>query len=677
MGLRHRMLAGSFGLLAVAFLISCSSSKPPISVAVSAPASQTDQGLTIIITSSVTNDSSAQGVKWSLTGPGSLLSTAGVSVTYTAPPFSNIKTVQSATVTATSVSDPSKSASLQISVNPLPNLPFGALPIANAGVSYSQALAISGGTPPFAWVIGNGTVPAGLSFNTSTGTISGTPTQGGTWWFDVQATDAAGVAKFGVFDLEVQQKISGTNPIPFLTQPLVPSSRAPGGPAFTLTVNGTGFLSTSTIDFDGAALTTTFVNQGQLQATVPATSIASSSTHSITVVSPAPGGGSSNIIYFPVAPPEAAPSFALAPGLPIVPALGLLESVATADFNHDGKTDLAIAYDVNLAVLLGNGDGTFAIASGSPFLNPSPPFNNAPGILQTVTGLIASDFFNGGNPGLAAVGFQNQNVAVFNGNGNGTLTLSPTAVWSHGSPTVLPVAADFNGDGNLDLLVGNSFAGPPVVALLGFGNGAFNQQPFPTLGISAGVAALAVGDFNGDGKLDFAVCLGVGSSAAGVEVFLGNGDGSFAQVPGTMESGIETAGIVVADFNGDGKLDLAFVAADTNHSSVNIMLGNGDGTFVPAPGSPIQMPGFQPVLILVGDFLNQGKLDLVVTGEPQLGNNLIVLPGNGDGTFQSAIRLNVSAGTNQDALGDFNGSGRLGFASGNLAGGPITVVIQP
>jgi hypothetical protein len=667
----HRMFDGSLGLLAVAFLISCSSSKPPISVAVSAPASQTDQGQTITITSSVTNDPSGQGAKWSLTGSGSLSSTAGVSVTYTAPAASNIKTVQSATVTATSVSDPSKSASLQISVNPLPFftslLPF---PSANVGVSYNQSIGVTGGTQPLTWAISDGTtVPAGLSFNTSNGTISGTPTQGGTWYFAAQVTDAVGITfNWNFYSIEVQQQISGTNPVPFLTQPLVPSSITPGGPPFILTVNGTGFLSSSTVDFDGAALPTTFVNQGQLEAAVPAASIASSATHSVTVVSPAPGGGSSNAIYFPVAPPEAGPNFTLGPALPITPGPGQVEYLAVADFNHDGKTDLAIGYDRNLAVLLGNGDGSFAIAGGSPFLNPAPPFNNAPGILQTVSGLIVGDFFNSGHPGLAVAGFQNQDVAVFNGNGDGTMTLSPTAVWIHGSPTVSPVAADLNGDGNLDLLVGNSFAGVPVVASLGYGDGAFNIQPlFPN--ISSAVSALAIGDFNGDGKLDFAVCLvGFSFTTVGVEVFLGNGDGSFTQVPGTMAMGDQTSGIVVADFNGDGKLDLAFADAAGNTSNVQVMLGKGDGTFVPAQGSPIQMPGFQPVSTLVGDFLNHGKLDLVVTGSSQNGNHLNFLPGNGDGTFQSAIPLNFGG---PQAAGDFNGSGRLGFAAES------EVVIQP
>ena len=100
------------------------------------------------------------------------------------------------------------------------------------------------------------------------------------------------------------------------------------------------------------------------------------------------------------------------------------------------------------------------------------------------------------------------------------------------------------------------------------------------------------------------------------------------------------------------------------------MLGNGDGTFVPATGSPIHMP-FVPATILMGDFLNHGKLDLIVNG-------YAFLPGNGDGTFQPAISLGGSSGYGlQYAVGDFNGSGRLGYVGASDAGGGIPVWVQP
>jgi hypothetical protein len=99
------------------------------------------------------------------------------------------------------------------------------------------------------------------------------------------------------------------------------------------------------------------------------------------------------------------------------------------------------------------------------------------------------------------------------------------------------------------------------------------------------------------------------------------------------------------------------------------MLGNGDGTFAPAPGSPILTPNLGGGPILVGDFLNHGKLDLL-TGS-------YILEGNGDGTFTRRVLQGDWEGS-PEVVGDFNGSGRLGFASaGNLLGQPATVVIQP
>jgi len=675
MNLHARLFVGLLGLLAVEFFTACGSSKPPIIVTVTAPRSQTDQGLTIPITAQITNDSSGQGLKWSLTGVGSLSATSGGSVTYTAPAVSNITTVQSATVTATSVADPTKSASLAIIVNPWPIFAnLFSLASGSAGVPYSQSVGLSGGTPPFQWVEGDGALPVGLTLNPSTGTISGTPTQGGTWNFILQVTDAVGAYFNSAYSLEVQQQITGNNPVPFLTQPLVPSSTAPGGGAFTLTVNGTGFSTTATVNFDGTALPTTFVSQGQLQASVPAATIASAATHSVTVVNPTPGGGSSNVIYFPVATPETTPSFAVGPAIPISSLLGTL-SVSSADFNQDGKPDLAISSQANVAILLGNGDGTFTVASGSPFQNAAPPMESA--IFPVVYSLVAADFFHSGHPGLAVVGSGDAGIWVFNGNGDGTMTPSSTTVFTFGLYNGPTTVADFNGDGYLDLLTTNYSI--PVELLLGYGNGAFNEVPSSPFG-APGATDIAVGDFNGDGKLDFAICLGEGLTApfGGVQIYLGNGSGSFTQVPGTLSLGILNAGLVVADFNGDGKLDLAYADADDNHSSIEVLLGQGDGTFVPAEGSPIQMPGVSPNSIVVGDFLNHSKLDLIVSGD-----KVVLLPGNGDGTFQSGISLQTPSPWApqvpwlEQAVADFNGSGRLGYAT--IAGpqnAPIQIVVQ-
>ncbi|MGA2696369.1 MAG: hypothetical protein ABSE92_09920, partial [Terriglobales bacterium] len=97
---------------------------------------------------------------------------------------------------------------------------------------------------------------------------------------------------------------AANNPVPFVNQPLVPASVAPGGNNFQLTVNGTGFVSGSTVNWNGSPRATSFVNQGQLTATILSTDIATASTASITVTSPAPGGGASSVVFLPVRNPS-------------------------------------------------------------------------------------------------------------------------------------------------------------------------------------------------------------------------------------------------------------------------------------------------------------------------------------------------------------------------------------
>jgi hypothetical protein len=94
------------------------------------------------------------------------------------------------------------------------------------------------------------------------------------------------------------------NPVPLINQSLIPASAAPGGSGFTLTVNGTGFVSGATVNWNGSALATIFISSSQLTATVPASNIAKAGTAAITVNPPPPGGSASNVVFFPIAIPE-------------------------------------------------------------------------------------------------------------------------------------------------------------------------------------------------------------------------------------------------------------------------------------------------------------------------------------------------------------------------------------
>jgi FG-GAP-like repeat/Putative Ig domain len=658
------------GFLAIAFACSCSSSAPPISVQVSASATQTDQGALVSVTATVTNDSSARGVSWSLNGPGLLSSPSSLSVTYVSP--SNGSGVQSATITATSVADYTKTASVKITINPAPSITTFSLPGVSAGTAYSQTVSESGGTPPFVWSIGYGALPNGLSLAASTGTISGTPAEGGTWYFWVQLTDGAGATAAQPFlSIEVMPNIPAGNPVPFLNQPLVPDAIAPGGPKFTLSVNGTGFLSTSTVDFNGTALATTFVSNKQLTAVVPAASIATAATASITVVNPPPGGGSSNVVYFPVSTPEASVTFSPATGSPL--SIELANSVVVGDFRGQGKPDLAVAQNGNeVYIMLANGDGTFTQAAGSPVIVPRAPWDTLFNPLMVF--IAEGDFNNSGKLGLAVANLSEENVLILLGNGDGTFAIPTSFVNSGGNYTNSLAVGDFLGNGNLDLAVANSPTGLPIDIVLGCGDGAFNQGPISGNGNLASAYMPAVGDFNGDGKLDIAVTGGgYGlNTVNAVTILLGNGDGTFSLAHNsTFATGSDPGAIVAADFNGDGKLDL--VVANQDDSTLTILLGNGDGTFTPATGSPVAV-GINPDALAAADLNSDGKLDLVVAND----SSLTILLGNGDGTFTPAAGSPIALGASpySVAVGDFNSSGRLGIAVAT-ASNVIVLVQQP
>jgi hypothetical protein len=473
----------------------------------------------------------------------------------------------------------------------------------------------------------------------------------------ITATAAADTTKTASLMIRV-----ALSEVPFVMQPLLPPSAAPGGAGFTLTVNGVGFSTGATVEFNGTPLATTFVSGHRLTAAVPPQDIAMPATASISVRNPAPTQLISNVVFFPVATPEVSVTFTSAPGSPIP--LSNPDIVAVADFNGDGRQDLAVAdfFDQGTVdILLGNGDGTFTQAASSPIP-----------IGQPVWGLIAADF-NGDGKADLAVFTESSNtagVAILPGNGDGTFA-PPARETQLLVRLGLYVSGDFNGDGKLDLAVANA-DNDSVYILLGNGDGTFAQPlDTPVPGDASGGIAIATGDFNEDGILDLAITTGRDNAAA---ILLGKGDGTFAPAPGSPFKvvGFFPGSLVAADFNGDGKLDLAVPNFLSN--TVSILLGNGDGTFSEATGSPIQT-GNEPVNMAVGDFNADGKVDLIVQGQSPA-NNIVIFLGNGDGTFTHSTPATVTQ-AGPIAAADFNGDGRLDLAVVDSYDGHLFVLLQP
>jgi len=213
--------------------------------------------------------------------------------------------------------------------------------------------------------------------------------------------------------------------------------------------------------------------------------------------------------------------------------------------------------------------------------------------------------------------------------------------------------ADLNGDGKQDLIA-LDYSNRSFTALLGNGTGQFALAPGSPMPTEFGEQALTVADFNLDGKIDVAVAYASYPPSPGkVTVFLGHGDGSFTLSPvPPILTGSHPSAIVAADFNHDGKSDL--VMSEQNFSLMHILLGTGSGGFTEAPGSPI--PGGSGRGVFVDDLNLDGKLDIAAYNRA---NAVTISLGNGMGGFTPGPDVpEYEFGTRAIAGGDLNFDGK-------------------
>jgi hypothetical protein len=332
----------------------------------------------------------------------------------------------------------------------------------------------------------------------------------------------------------------------------------------------------------------------------------------------------------------------------------------------------------SISVFLGNGNGTLTLnntifeVGNTPCVNANEASNCA---------LTVGDFNHDGNADLVATSGYDNTVIVLLGHGDGTFSPangSPVPVGSF--PQAVKIG-DFNADGLQDLAVANA-KDNTISILLGNGDGTFTAAGGSPVPVGSFPFFVAVADFDGNGTADIAAS---NENDNTVSILLGNGDGTFTEAGGSPipDFNYNPGPIIPADFNGDGKVDLAvsnFTPFNSTLGNVNVLLGNGDGTFTNAPGSPITV-GVDPWALAAADFDQDGKTDLAVDNYGQIEHfetqTLSILRGNGDGTFTtlgSPIQLGQSP--NDLVTADFNGDGTTDFAIPELADGTTTVLLN-
>ena len=361
------------------------------------------------------------------------------------------------------------------------------------------------------------------------------------------------------------------------------------------------------------------------------------------------------------------PLFTHAPGSPIsIP--GGAGNVVIGDLNNDKKLDLVVAGAKNrsIAVLLGKGDGQFALSASSTTV-PHPPHEIALG-----------DVNLDGKLDLAVGTHDSYGILLLLGDGNGGFTTAPTStiVMRDGNqPHTHGLAlADMNRDNKLDLVTINSTDNDVSLAL-GDGRGNFTRAPGSPFAVGPSPYPFAIGDVNGDEQLDIvATATATGPQRAqqlpmsrALTLLLGDGKGGFRSSRLPLRTG-EPWFAAISDLNGDRKPDI--VATHHDMSQLTVLLGDGRGGFAEATASPFDFGG-NVLHTMVADVNRDGKMDVVAVG----GDSVRIMLGDGRGGFTPGPVTRSGPGAWRLASGDINQDGKIDVVTSNMESDTVSVLL--
>jgi hypothetical protein len=336
-------------------------------------------------------------------------------------------------------------------------------------------------------------------------------------------------------------------------------------------------------------------------------------------------------------------------------------SVVVGDFNLDGKMDLAVSSygssSAEVQVYLGKGNGTFSAATA---------YDVGPG-----TGPLATvDLNHDGKPDLVVINNHNESVAVLLGNGDGTFR--PPVNYTTAPGPVAIAVGDFNGDGNIDIVTANqadaSNTCDCVAVLIGNGDGTFQNPPVVTALPNNLPLAVASGHLSGDGNLDLAVTSTYENSGR-VQILLGNGDGSF-RIGTSYTITPDSVSIIATSLRKKTVTDLA--VAEFDGTGVAVLLGNGDGTFK----QPVLYKAGAPEAVISADINGDGIPDLIAADSAAKSGLIYLLLGNGDGTFRAPTQIAIGQFLNSLAVSDFNGDHLPDIAVSDQTGNAEIVLLN-